>query len=68
MVKRVNKQTPPGPPHGPGSSKEDWIASQLRHVYDETLSEAIPSDLLALLDQLDEAEGAASPEKGGEPS
>ena len=27
----------------PGTRKEDWIANQLRRVYDEALQEAIPA-------------------------
>lgn len=38
--------------------KEDWIADQLRKVYDETVKEDIPQDMLALLDDLDQSEKA----------
>jgi hypothetical protein len=37
-----------------GAHKQDWIASQLRRVYDEALQEEIPTDMLDLLKQLDE--------------
>ena len=47
------------PPHGGkpprrGMRKQDWIANQLRRVYDEALQEAIPPDMLELLAKLDE--------------
>jgi len=34
--------------------KQEWIASQLRRVYDEALQEDIPPEMLALLNKLDE--------------
>ena len=34
--------------------KEDWIANQLRRVYDDALNEAIPQSMLDLLNALDE--------------
>jgi hypothetical protein len=37
--------------------KQDWIASQLRRVYDEALQEEIPDDMMALLSKLDGKEG-----------
>lgn len=37
--------------------KQDWIASQLRRVYDEALQEEIPADMMALLSKLDGKEG-----------
>lgn len=40
----------------PGARKEDWIANQLRRVYDDALREAIPQDMLDLLKALDEGE------------
>lgn len=51
----------PAPPHvrRPGNRKEDWIASHLRHVYDDALSDAIPPQMLALLQALDEGDGEA---------
>ncbi|TYC51335.1 hypothetical protein FMN50_22615 [Rhodobacterales bacterium] len=36
-------------------TKEDWIGSQLRKVYDEALSEDIPDDMLDLLSALDDS-------------
>lgn len=42
---------------GPGSRKEDWIANQLRRVYDGAAEEAIPSQMLDLLKALDESGG-----------
>lgn len=46
-------------PHGrgPGHRKEDWIASQLRRVYDGAAGEEIPSRMLDLLKALDDSEG-----------
>ena len=43
-----------GGPRRPGVRKQDWIANQLRRVYDEALQEDIPDDMLALLAKLDE--------------
>ncbi|MFT3973014.1 MAG: NepR family anti-sigma factor [Amaricoccus sp.] len=34
--------------------KHDWIARQLRRVYDEALDEEVPADMLAILAKLDE--------------
>jgi Anti-sigma factor NepR len=50
--------TRPGAPEPPSrgraaSRKQDHIAIQLRRVYDQALREAIPDDMLKLLDQLD---------------
>ena len=42
-------------PDAAAARKQDWIASQLRRVYDEALQEEIPADMLALLSKLDEA-------------
>jgi hypothetical protein len=39
--------------------KQDWIASQLRRVYDEALQEDIPDDMMALLAKLDDKESEA---------
>jgi hypothetical protein len=44
------------PPRGPGSRKEDWIASQLRRVYDDALRDPIPPEMLDLLGALDNPE------------
>jgi hypothetical protein len=41
-------------PGGVGTRKQDWIANQLRRVYDEALQEEIPADMLALLEQLND--------------
>lgn len=40
---------------GYGGRKEDWIANQLRRVYDDALHEPIPKEMLDLLDALDGA-------------
>lgn len=37
-----------------GARKHDWIARQLRRVYDEALDEEIPPDMMAILAKLDE--------------
>jgi len=54
---------PPGGRRSPGARKEDWIASQLRRVYDEALHEAIPQDMIDLLNALDEANPADGEDK-----
>ncbi|WP_299815848.1 NepR family anti-sigma factor [uncultured Roseibium sp.] len=41
-------------PTAGATSKEDWIGSQLKKVYDEALSENIPDDMLQLLSSLDD--------------
>jgi hypothetical protein len=59
-------QSPPPPPGGrrtPGARKEDWIASQLRHVYDEALNEAIPQNMIDLLNALDASDSADGEDK-----
>ena len=43
-------------PTAGAKSKEDWIGSQLKKVYDEALSEDIPDDMLDLLSALDDKE------------
>lgn len=40
----------------PGSRKEDWIASQLRRVYDGAAEEEVPASMLDLLKALDDSE------------
>ncbi len=45
------------PPGGPGNRKEDWIASQLRRVYDSAAHEEIPKSMLDLLSALDDSDG-----------
>jgi Anti-sigma factor NepR len=54
-----------GSRRGPGARKQDWIGNQLRMVYDQALSEDIPPEMLALLDQLDEG---GDPERDAAPS
>jgi hypothetical protein len=56
-----SKRMPPSDadkPKPPGG-KHDWIARQLRRVYDEALQEEIPPEMLRLLDQLDEKDPEA---------
>lgn len=38
----------------PGTRKEDWIANQLRRVYSEVADEAIPQQMIDLLNALDD--------------
>jgi hypothetical protein len=49
-------QAPPKRLRTPGTRKEDWIANQLRHVYDEALNDAIPQRMIDLLNALDETD------------
>ena len=44
----------PGRPGGAGARKHDWIARQLRRVYEEALDEDIPPEMLAILGKLDD--------------
>ena len=53
-----------GKPPRRGMRKQDWIASQLRRVYDEALQEDIPVDMLALLAKLDETPEKPEQEDG----
>ena len=48
-------------PKAVGSRKQDWIATELRRVYDEALQEEIPPDMLELLDRLDEKDPEGPP-------
>ena len=50
-----------GKPPRRGMRKQDWIANQLRRVYDEALQEAIPPDMLELLAKLDEKKEGKAP-------
>jgi len=34
--------------------KEDWIGRQLRRVFDHSLNEPLPDDIMSLLDRIDE--------------
>ena len=43
-------------------SKEDWIGSQLKKVYDDALSESIPDDMLDLLSALDKEKDGSDEE------
>jgi hypothetical protein len=40
--------------------KEDWIGRHLRRVFDDSLSEPLPDDILSLLDRLDDGPADAS--------
>jgi len=55
-------ERPPGRPAGTGSRKVDWIGDHLKQVYDEALQEAIPAEMLDLLNKLDDKSGGG---KGG---
>lgn len=50
--------TPPGTPAGGKrvrvAGEDDWIRSQLRRVYDATVGEQIPDEMMDLLRQLDQ--------------
>jgi hypothetical protein len=53
---------------GPGTRKEDWIAHQLRRVYDNALQDAVPPEMMKMLNALDgedadeaEVEAASGP-------
>jgi hypothetical protein len=50
----TGSDSPGGKPPRRGMRKQDWIANQLRRVYDEALQEAIPPDMMELLAKLDE--------------
>lgn len=39
-----------------GDQNEDWVAASLKQLYQSTVEEGIPDDMLALLDALDEDE------------
>lgn len=45
-----------------GTDKKDWIANQLKSIYDEAAKEPLPDDMLELLGQLDEADSKSSSE------
>ena len=49
-----------------GGRKEDWIANQLRRVYDDALHEPVPQEMLDLLSALDSlgVEDATTVDKG----
>jgi hypothetical protein len=49
---------------GHGSRKEDWIAQNLRRVYDDALNEDIPQEMLDLLNALDDSEPDNESDKG----
>jgi len=55
----------PGRTRSPGSRKEDWIANQLRRVYDDALHDAIPQSMIDLLNALDESDEASETKAGG---
>lgn len=41
--------------------KEDWIGRQLRRVFDNSLSEPLPDDIMSLLDRLDDTPEPVDP-------
>ena len=54
----TGKEAGEGKPGRPERArKHDWIASQLRRVYDEALEEEIPEEMMALLSKLNGKEG-----------
>jgi hypothetical protein len=56
-------------PAASGRNRQDWIADQLKRVYDEALGEEIPDNMLDLLRQLNGAAppGEASDDAGAAP-
>ena len=58
--------TPPGAPEGGrrvrAAGEDDWIRSQLRRVYDATVGEQIPDEMMDLLRQLDQVSAPADME------
>ena len=60
--------TPPGSSEGGrrprAAGEDDWIRSQLRRVYDATVGEQIPDEMMDLLRQLDQV-SAPSDFSGG---
>jgi hypothetical protein len=40
------------------TKKEDWIGRQLRRVFDDSLGEPLPDDLLSLLEQIEDGSKA----------
>jgi len=70
MASKVNSNLPEADfglirPAVGAKSKEDWIGSQLKKVYDDALSESIPDDMLDLLSALDR-DGSDSDEEAAE--
>ena len=65
----MSQTSPPeeysGRSRSPGSRKEDWIANQLRRVYDDALHDAIPQSMIDLLNALDESDEAGEPKADG---
>ena len=51
MTGRAIPRRPAPEPARRARTKQDWIANQLRRVYDEALQEDIPADMIDLLDQ-----------------
>lgn len=47
-------QLPKRPRKRAATQKEDWIASNLRHAYDDTLEDKIPQSMMDLLNALDD--------------
>lgn len=41
--------------------KEDWIGRQLRRVFDNSLSEPLPDDIMSLLDRIDDEASSTGP-------
>ena len=50
---------PPRRLRSPGTRKEDWIGNQLRRVYSEVAEEAIPQQMIDLLNALDDSDPEA---------
>jgi hypothetical protein len=50
---RKNSAKAEAPRRGPQTGVDQYIASQLKAIYDEVVNEPVPDRLLQLLDQLD---------------
>ncbi len=67
---------PPGSPacgrRSRAAGEDDWIRSQLRRVYDATVGEQIPDEMMDLLRQLDQVpvphDGSLAHRDGGDGS
>lgn len=58
MAKDAALRSAASPDPGTQGEKEDWIGRQLRRVFDSSLNEPLPDDIMSLLDRLDDAPAA----------
>ena len=54
------KQNQTWPPDAQKNERADWIGQELRKVFDETVNEAVPDRLTALMAKLHATEGEGS--------